>query len=65
MSPMKGNHLSFSNLFFHPRFLSSHTCEVTDATSIYSKINISVFLSNFYTVLSNFYNIKIMFHNEN
>lgn len=42
---MKGNHLSFSQLLFHPRFISSHTCEVTDATSIYGKINISVFLN--------------------
>lgn len=45
MSPVKGNHLSFSQLLFHPRFVSSHTCEVTDATSIYDKINISVFLN--------------------
>lgn len=54
MSPMKGNNLSFSQLLFNPKFLSSNTYELTGATSIYGKINISVFKY-----------IKIMFNKEN
>lgn len=54
MSLMKGNHLSFSQLLFNPRFLSSHTYELTDATSIYGKISVNVFKY-----------IKIMLNKEN